>query len=207
MLPDDLKGLSAARRQLRAGGFAVSEADHAKVVAGRVRVLQIVILAMATGFVLFLVIILAVPGFNRPLAAEGYARIVTYIATGYGVLALMLTPLISGTLVSVSRRRIAQTTRLKPRDDLSNSSAEPSQGAGGALAQLYVGRTLLSAALYEGAGLFLAVAYMLGRIPLALIAAAILFAALLWQLPTTDRVQRWIEEQLRQVEQDRSMTR
>jgi hypothetical protein len=182
------------------------EPDQTELIVGRVRVLQIVMLAMATGFVLFLVIILAVPGFDRPLAPEGSARIVTYIAAGYGALALMLAPLVSGTLVSAGRKRIARALAIEPRGENPNSPGGPLQGTAAALAHLCVAKTLLSAALYEGAGLFLAVSYMLGRSPLALIAAAVLLAALLWHLPTTDRVQRWIEEQLRKIEQDRSLT-
>lgn len=170
----------------------------------RVRVLQIIVLAMVAGIVCFLTIILTVPGLARPLATERQGRIVTYVAAGYGGLALVAAPFLSAGVVSVGRRRIARAPFAAPQKAPLRSSPTPLQGDAGSLVTLYFTKTILSAAIYEGSALFLCIAYMLGRNPGTLVVAAILLLALLWQAPTIDRAQRWLTEQLRQIEERRS---
>ncbi len=173
--------------------------------ARRVRVLQIIVLAMVAGIVCFLTIILTVPGLARPLAAERQGQIVTYVAAGYGGLALVAAPFMSAGVVSVGRRRIARPLSATPQKAPIRSSPTALQGEASSLVVVYFTKTILSAAIYEGSALFLCIAYMLGRKPVALVVAAILLLALLWQVPTSGRARRWLTKQLQQIEERRSM--
>jgi hypothetical protein len=78
-------------------------------IAARVRIMRIIVLAMAAGIVLFLTITLTVPGLAHPLMPEKHVRIVTYIAAAYGGVTLAAAPLISTLLMSAGMRRMAQS--------------------------------------------------------------------------------------------------
>jgi hypothetical protein len=179
------------------------ESNQQQFIANRVRIMRIIVLAMAAGIVLFLTVILTVSELARPLMPERQARLLTYIAAAYGGVALAAAPLISTLLMSAGMRQMAQSPPSKPKAATLPSPPEFLQSDAGKLTALYATKTIISAAFYEGAALFLCVAYLLGRNPAATAIAAILLAALLWQLPTADRVQRWLESRLRQLEQDR----
>lgn len=182
----------------------MAETDFLESIDRRVRIAQIIVLAMVAGIVLFSTIILTIPGLRRSPVSEKQAKVLTYTSATVGGLALVAAPLHAAVLTSLARRKIGRSPQSGPREKTPFSSPTPLQGDADSLANLYVGKTIISAAFYEGAALFLCVAYMMTRNPALLVFAAVLLAALLWQLPTVDRARRWIEGQSRRIEQDRS---
>jgi hypothetical protein len=77
----------------------------------------------------------------------------------------------------------------------------------GKLVMVYQTKMIVAAALLEG-GCFLALyAYMTERQWPSLTMAAFLLLCMLAHFPTLDRVEAWIDEQLRRVEEQRQLSR
>ena len=70
---------------------------------------------------------------------------------------------------------------------------------------VYMTRTIVAAALIEGAAFMSIVAYMLEGSTVALGLAVALVAGILLHFPTASRVVGWIEAQVRRVEEERDI--
>ena len=169
--------------------------------------MQIIVVALAVGVVAFLLIAPALP-----LATEAQGDdktvppIITYVAIAHGLAALPIASLVSTLVVKSARRRIAAGSPAFGGLGTPEKTAE--DGAAGppgsnALLPVYVSKVIVAVAIPEGAAMFLAVAYMLDRSPIAVILAAVLAAAILLQSPTGDRARQWLEEQGRLVADER----
>lgn len=181
------------------------DADQSPVLAARLRTLQIIVAAMALGVLAFLVIVLLLPrddpGDRLP--------IISYIAVAYGVLACLAVSPITKAVVNSARRKIAREASAAPGP---TAQADATDGEFqktdlGKLVGLLAIKTLVNGAVYEGAALFLCVAYLLDHGPLSALLAALLAAGVLAQMPTRDRAQRWLDDQRRQLEQERQLHR
>lgn len=166
-------------------------------VAVTVRTAQIILAALVMGVVMFGVVVLfGMPGGQ---AAQGSA--LTLLAVCFAGVDLVLCLLVPNLIAAVHRRKLAAGTW----------QAAPSRGPvpdtdAGKLAMIYQVKMIIGAAMLEG-GCFLALfAYMLERHLPSLVMAAVLLVALLAQFPTYGRVEAWIEEQLRRVEDERRFT-
>ena len=170
-----------------------------------VRVLQVIIAAMAIGALAVLVVAYFVHDKVGIIDKTQKLDIVTHLALLYGVVALIGGPIFAGALAAKGRQRLAQGSTGTPPSTgkASGFGSEIAQAYTGQLASLLVSKTIISGALYEGAALFLAVAYLLNGGVLTAGCSLIMVAALLMQIPTNDRAQRWIEGQVRQIEQER----
>jgi hypothetical protein len=182
----------------------VSDPNLLSLLTGRVRAMQLIIVAMAMGVLAFLAVAFFVHTRVGAVDKTHKLHLVTPIALGYGIVALIGGPMLAGAMVTKGRRRLAQDHATAPPDAgrASGFGGDAADGRAVKLASLLVTKTILSGAIYEGAALFLGVAYLLNRGFLTAGCSLIMVAAILMQLPTRDRVGRWIEEQLRQIEQD-----
>lgn len=183
------------------------ETDQNSFPPARVRMLQIIVATLAFGVLIFLAIVLVIPiDIDRGADEEGKPPFITYIAMAYGGAALLAGPIIATIMTTAGRRKLAGGTH-PPDSPASTTSPSPStsRSCTDGLIVLYVSKTIVAAAVYEAAALFLCVAYMLEHHTLSAILAGILAAGLLVQIPTQDRAQRWLDEQTRQLEHDRQM--
>lgn len=71
------------------------------------------------------------------------------------------------------------------------------------LRQQFAVRLIVTLALFEGPAMLAAITYFMTREPLILIAVAVFIVGILAHFPTHDRVEGWIDDQLRQVEDAR----
>jgi hypothetical protein len=161
---------------------------------------QIIIGAQAIGVVAFLVIILLfVPRLGNGGAANaGLAAnlpIITYASAAVGASVLVLSFVVPRLVVSQSLKQLAKKTALNPDKSDDEDTA--------ALLPIYQSQLMVGAALLEGGAFFAAIAYMLERQPLALVAAGILLGVLVTRAPTRERLRGWVDQQLEQVGEER----
>ncbi len=177
------------------------DADQDPALAARLRPLQIIVVAMALGVLAFLLVALLLP---RD-ATDERLPIISYIAIGYGLLACLAVSPITKAVVSSARRKIAREAPATAGDANKGDAgeAEFAKSDLGKLVGLLAVKTLVNGAVYEGAALFLCVAYILDHGPLTALLAVLLAAGVLSQTPTRDRAHRWLDDQRRQLEQER----
>jgi hypothetical protein len=187
---------------------AMLDFDRREVVSARLRAAQIIVAAMVIGALAFLAVVhfLVPPNATGGSAARQSAiPIITYAAMAYAVTAIILGPIFATLMTTSTRRRLAkalppEALRQAGSDDKAKRLAEAVVSG---LSALFLGKTIVNAALFEGGALFLGVAYMLERKPLVAVMAAILIVGLLSLVPTRDRANRWMDEQLRMLEEER----
>jgi len=159
-----------------------------------VRTAQIIVGALVMGVLTFGVVV--VSGLAGGGGAQG--NTLTLLAVGFAAAALVLCLLVPNLFASAQRRKIAAGTW----GSTSAPGPAPDSDAG-KLAMLYQTKLIIGAAMLEG-GCFLGlVAYMLERQWPSLAMAGVLLLALIAHLPTYGRVEAWIEDQLRRVQEDR----
>ena len=166
--------------------------------AATVRTAQIILAALAMGVVMFgLVVVFGMPG-----GQEGKGNTLTLLAVCFAGADLVLCLLVPNLVVAAQRRKLAAGTW----------QAAPSRGPvpdtdAGKLAMIYQVKMIIGAAMLEG-GCFLALtAYMVERQVPSLVMAAVLLVSLLAHFPTYGRVEAWVEEQLRRVEEERRFSK
>ena len=74
----------------------------------------------------------------------------------------------------------------------------------GKMTQVLVSRTIIAAAIPEGAVFLLLTAYFMEQSPLSLILAVLLIVALAAQIPTRSRLEGWLEGQMRLLDEERA---
>lgn len=167
-------------------------------IAGVVRTSQIIVAALVMGVVTFAAVVVFF--ISRGPAAKG--SLLTLLAIVFAGATLVLGFVIPQLITAANRRKIAAGTW----------TSSPNQGLvpdsdTGKLALTYPAKMMVGAALFEGGCFFALVAYMLEGQPLSLGVAAVLLLCLLAHFPTLGRVEAWIEEQLRRVEDERRFSR
>ena len=174
-----------------------------------IRTLRIVVGAMLAGSVALCAVALAV---QHGDLLEGRDPVsvslgLTYIASAYAVAALLARFLIPGMMVNQAVRKIAQGAWTPSAGGASAGSGADEglarAGAVGMLCTVFSQRTVVAAAIVEGAVLFALVAYVLEGKVLALVAAGLAFLALAQLFPTAGGAQNWIAEQLGRLEFER----
>lgn len=153
--------------------------------AQRIRIMQIIVAAMAMGIVSFMGIALFIR-LAQQQPGPGLPHI-TYIALGYFPIALLLQAI----LPNMMSRRPQTPERL---DELARNSDAAHRGAG-SLCVRYQTMLIISLAIIEGAAFLALIAYIIDGNMLTLFVAAILLGVMLAKFPSAARVERWIDEQ------------
>lgn len=165
------------------------------------RTMQVIVLALAAGVITFGVIA-AVIGPEAPGNAQQGPSIIAYLAGAVACVALVASIAVPALLVANARRRIVAGRPAMPNPKL---TIPPELGNVGPIAVVYQTRLIVGAAILEGAAFFNLIAYLLEGQLLSLVAAGVMLAALLSLFPTPSRLEDWIENQLRVIEQLRQM--
>ncbi|NQT36804.1 MAG: hypothetical protein HQ581_04910 [Planctomycetes bacterium] len=173
-----------------------------------VRTLQIVTVALVTGCVVFLAVAMFIRlGENDP--AQAAAPVPTF---GYALLVFVATALLARAiaprwLVSAARRKIAEGTWKPPQQTGGGSPISDEflakTGDAGKLCCVFMTKTVVGAALLEGAAFFSLIAYLAEGATLSLAMAAGLIIAVALHFPTLGRAVGWIERQLSLLDQQR----
>jgi hypothetical protein len=156
-----------------------------------VRTLQIVVAAMSFGCVAFLAVVL-IAGGNPPPSST---PVLSYIAAGFAALQVVVRLLAPGIIVAQGRKKILQETAAGAPMD-----AWPSK-----LTQLMMTKTIVAAAILEGAALFLLIACLVEKSPWVLAIAIALLVGIALNWPTQSSAQAWIDGQLRRLEEEQPL--
>jgi hypothetical protein len=156
-----------------------------------VRTMQIIVAGLTMGPVIFLAIVCFVaPAINIGPAFGGLPML-TMI--GFGIIAFQL----------VARAIVLRAAVSKARRDIIRRAPAAGDGVAAELMAIYQTRMIISAAILEGSGFFLIIAYMLERSPYALAAAVVLILAVAAHFPTRQRVDDFVEEQTAKLREER----
>jgi hypothetical protein len=182
-----------------------------EVVPKSVRVSQIIVGALVLGCVSFLAIVLVI---GRPAAQQagdaGPALLLSYVALSFlvaGIIARLIMPRLA---IRAGRHSIARGTFPRPASDqlsAAQRAAFEQMGDAGRLLMLFQMKTIIAAAILEGATFFLLIAYMIERYTPVLVIAVAMIAAIAAHMPTSRGVIDWIEDQLRLLREERSLGR
>jgi hypothetical protein len=157
-----------------------ADSNASEVPVGMLRVMRIIHASLCLGLIVFLIVVLAVRG-SGTMAPPPEVPIISYIAVAFAVIqgaASFLLPLL---LEVVWRKQAAQ-------------SGAPAK-TNSFWWIYYQTRMIMRAALLEGAGFFLAIAYLVEGQAFTIAAAVILLGLLLLLRPTRDSVDQWVQVQ------------
>jgi hypothetical protein len=165
---------------------------------------QIIVAAMTVGCILLLAVGLIVVKNTADKPLE--SLVVTCFALGFAIMMLGVRTVVPGIFVARSRQKIRDGTWTGPRvNPLSADGDLPPDSDTIKLAQVFITRTILSAAILEGAVFLLLVAYLVERSPFSLAFAIILLLALAAHFPTKSYCAGWVAEQARLLEEERML--
>jgi hypothetical protein len=184
----------------------VSDAPWRDVLAKQVRVLQLVVAAMISGILMFLIVVCLTAGHGP---AQEEHPIVTTIALAMAALCVILRLIVPDVVVSAARRKIlrgeynpgASATWAAKRQALEAFFRRT--GDAGRLMAVYMTTTVLAGAILEGAAFLLLVAYLVDRQAVSLAVAIAILVALAAHMPWRARVFAWIDRELGHLEQQR----
>ena len=161
--------------------------------------LQIIIGALAMGVLTFAVIAIVVAAGK---AADDESGVIGPMALGVAVVSLVAATLVPRILQGNMRRAVAEGRPLAsdPRRPI-----DPALGDVGKLAAVYQTLLIVGAAILEGAAFMNVMAYMLEYNFINLACAAMLLVSLFFKFPTRNGVENWITDELKQVEELRSL--
>ncbi len=169
------------------------DTDLRQNVSPLARSLQIIVGAMIAGCAAFLVCVVVLHKTGAMSARQlGEMPLITYLSVALTVSCLASSVVVGNLLTQSQLRSIASGTfRRRPVAGLSAESMER-LGDTGPLCHVLQTRTVIVAAMAEGAALFACVAYMLEGKTLALVCALAALLALVARFPTLDRVVQWL---------------
>jgi hypothetical protein len=161
------------------------------------RSLRIVVGAILGGAVSFFAFVAAF----GPLGEEADPPFLSWLSLGVAAMALVMYAIAPSMMEAAGRRSIAGGT------NASRGVLVEALGDEGRLFYVNQGRTILAAALVEGAALLCGVGYLLEGETLALAGMGALLLVLALGFPTRGGWERWIDRQSRRLEEERSLSR
>jgi hypothetical protein len=154
----------------------------------RVRTMQIIVMALAAGLLMFFVLALFLRGQGQ-FGPPPDVPVISYVMIAFAAVDSIASAVVPGISLAAARRKLAEEPR-RPEGD-------PSPRWYGLCQTILI----LRIALLEGAAFGLLVAYLLeGRLWTALL-ALVLLAAVAAHFPTRSRVDAWVERQRSLAEQ------
>ena len=148
----------------------------------KLRVVQILTVALAMGPIMFGVVVLFLPPTGMAAPVHGMP-LLTIAGIAFGVMLQVVRYFATAIVTNSELRRLAATARSEADLD--------------ALLDLHRRLMIVRAAMFEGAAFFLIIAYMLERTPLALAGAVFMIVGILAGFPSEARVAAWLEEKLK----------
>ena len=167
-----------------------------------VMTLRMIVASLAGGVVMFALVAIWMRLAGQQTPVERSVPLLTMLALVLFPVALGASRLVAGIVVRNSRRQIAADG---PSQAAAVGSGE-SQRAG-ALYAVFQTKTIIAAAVLEGAAFLSLFAFMLEGSPLGLVMAILLAAAIIAMFPSAARAADWIERQLRCIDEERPLVR
>ena len=151
-----------------------------------VRHAQIITFALIQGVMLVAVIGL----FLNQAQLNGKPEILTWIAVGFAVLAL-LSHLVVPTRVIRAKLSVLSNQDLKNRSEQENVSL---------VAGFFQTLHIIACAILEGAAMFCAIAYLVEQSWYSIAAAAVMLLLIAARFPSTSGIRYWVENRIREIQ-------
>lgn len=177
------------------------EANGTDLKSGVVRTLQIIVLALAAGVLLFALVAFFLPGGGlKPWDANAWVSLLMAVISLTMIPARMFMPAL---IAQAGRRSIASGAG----EPVERRSGEPSlpDTEEGKLLSVYTTQTIFGSAILEGAAFLNLVAFFLEGQLYSLILGLLLLAGLLAGVPTLHSLESWLERQLRRIQETRDL--
>lgn len=167
--------------------------------------LRVIVGALMAGCLVFLGI--AVFAVESPVDADRPA-VLTWVGLAVAAWAVVARLVVPRFIVAAARKRIVREAPPAQGGAVQDAGREADRDRARLvqdLAAVYRTKTIASAAVFEGATFMLTVSYLIERSPVSLGSALALIVVLAAHLPTRSGVVRWMERQLRLVEEERQL--
>jgi hypothetical protein len=167
------------------------------------RTIQIIVAALAAGVFAFIGVAIFLVAQNVKAAVPD-PPILTYTSIGMAV-AIVVSWLFVPSVVASGMKKAIIDGR---SSDWGIVKSMPNAGELGVvvpLAVIYQTRTIIAAALLEGAAFFATVAYLIEHKPITLYVAIALAFLILAHIPTLSRFESWLDSEATSIEQMRQM--
>jgi len=180
--------------------------------ATTVRILQIIVGAMATGAFIFLLVALTIGQQFKPPRPILLVPLIWIVAVVVGV-ELIARTVVLGNIVRKARRELINGTYppVDPRQrigslasDVADKPPDPCRDAT-SLLSVFQQKTIVSAAMFEGCACFAMIAYLVEGNPLSLGLALLLAVAVAAHLPSQSRAIAWVERQMETLQLEKMM--
>jgi hypothetical protein len=170
------------------------------------RTLQIILAGLASGVIMFGVIaVLLATREAAPQNGAAKTLLLTYIAAAFAFVSLAVAWVLPSAIAGSQLRSLVIGTAGRAGANGSPSSPVADLSKVGALANMFQTRAIIGASILEGAALLNLIAYLIEQQPLSLMMAGMLVACMLSQFPTIRKMGRWIESELKTIEQLRQL--
>ena len=182
----------------------MSQSDWREQLPRQVRVLQVIIGAMCLGCFFFMMIAIFAMSQNAKGPTE--QPMLTNIVLILSAMALGPWIVVPKILVSQGRKNISreQLASLKPLNEHSTGEKlEIENIVVPPLLKLLQTKTIVASAMLEGTIFLLLVAYMVEHSYLAISAAVALLVLLICQVPSTRWAEKWLDEQMILIDEER----
>jgi hypothetical protein len=174
-----------------------SDIDLDRLLALRLRVMQILMAALILGCLVFLGIVLTLRQAGN--AQNPNPPLLTYMGAGFALLMLVLSLVVPYVTVATSRKQMAHAKSPLPP----SSGSMHGRTDAGHLCVLYHSQLIVGAAMLEGATFFCLIAYLVEGELTSLVAAGVLMLFLLARFPTRTRLENFLIEHGELLRQER----
>ncbi len=185
-----------------------STKDLAERLGPAIMTLRIIVAALATGVVAFAVTAIVIRLQKAPPPPADVAWVLTALGIAAAPVAVLLSRFVPAQFVAKSRAQIAGGQFGSPAGPVPNPAGEQQLGLGqfgddGKLFTVYQTKTIISAALLEGAAFLNIIAFLQGGSPIAFCLGLLLALSIVAMFPRTSRVVEWIEAQRRLMAEEK----
>jgi hypothetical protein len=191
---------------------AKGTSDLAQRLKPAIMTLRIIVVALVTGVVAFAVTAIVIRMLQVAAPANGAAGLLTTLGIAAAPVALLLSRFVPGLFVAKARGQIASGQFGLPSESNLAQSGGPQSSLGqfgddDKLFTVYQTKTIISAALLDGAAFLNIVAYLLGGSLIAIGLGLLLALAIASLFPRESRVVDWIEAQRRLMTEEKLLAR
>ena len=174
--------------------------------------LRIIVIALATGVVAFAITAIVIRMQQAAAPANDAAGLLTTLGIAAAPVAFLLSRFLPALFVAKTRGQIASGQYGVPAGSNSRETNGPQSSLGqlgddGKLFTVYQTKTIISAAVLDGAAFLSIVAFLLGGSLIALGLGLLLALAIVAMFPRTSRVLEWIEAQRRLMAEEKLLAR
>lgn len=160
--------------------------------------MRIISAALISGVIVFLVVVLFIVEGDR----QPGTPLLTYLGLAFGALGLVFAFIVPGFMGGSIKQALADGKRV---DLPAQFKASQDVGIVGNLLFLFQTRLIIGYAILEGAAFFNLVAYMIERQDVSLAIVGLLLGAMLVKFPTRGKVEAWLADESRSIDELRSL--